>query len=164
MNTGVQRSSATPFGASTTTSPVGKMSIGQVTWKKDLPAIVAAHNIPYVATACPSYPFDLMAKVARGAATNGPAYIHILSVCPTGWRCPTDLTVRIGRLAVETGIFPLYEVENGKYKISVDLPKLRPVTDYMKLQGRFRHLSEEVIGQIQQRVTEDYAKLKEKAA
>ena len=164
MNTGVQRSSATPFGASTTTSPVGKMSIGQVTWKKDLPAIAAAHNIPYVATACPSYPFDLMAKVARGAATNGPAYIHILSVCPTGWRCPTDLTVRIGRLAVETGIFPLYEVENGKYKISVDLPRLRPVTDYMKLQGRFRHLSEEVIGQIQQRVTEDYAKLKEKAA
>ncbi|GAH55772.1 unnamed protein product, partial [marine sediment metagenome] len=107
MNTGIQRSSATPFGASTTTSPAGKISIGQVTWKKNMPAIAAAHNIPYVATACPSYPFDLMAKVKKGIETPGPAYIHILSVCPTGWRCPTDLTVRIGRLAVETGIFPL---------------------------------------------------------
>ncbi|HUV56454.1 MAG TPA: thiamine pyrophosphate-dependent enzyme, partial [Dehalococcoidales bacterium] len=95
MNTGIQRSSATPYGASTTTSPAGKVSIGQVTWKKDMPAIAAAHNIPYVATACPSYPFDLMSKVAKGAATQGPAYIHILSVCPIGWRCPPDLTIRI---------------------------------------------------------------------
>jgi len=87
MNTGIQRSSATPYGASTTTSPAGKVSIGQVTWKKNMPAIAAAHDIPYVATACPSYPFDLMSKVAKGAATQGPAYIHILSVCPTGWRC-----------------------------------------------------------------------------
>jgi pyruvate ferredoxin oxidoreductase beta subunit len=163
MNTGIQRSSATPFGASTTTSPAGKVSIGQVTWKKDMPAIAAAHNIPYVATACPSYPFDLMAKVEKGAAINGPAYVHILSVCPTGWRCPTDLTIRIGRLAVETGIFPLYEVENGQYKLSLDLPKLRPVTDYMKLQGRFRHLPEDIINEIQQRVERDYARLKEKA-
>ena len=105
MNTGIQRSSATPFGASTTTSPAGKVSIGQVSWKKNMPAIAAAHNIPYVATACHSYPFDLMAKVEKAAATPGPAYVHILSVCPTGWRCPTDLTIRIGRLAVETGIF-----------------------------------------------------------
>ncbi|HEY56767.1 MAG TPA: pyruvate ferredoxin oxidoreductase, partial [Dehalococcoidia bacterium] len=96
MNTGIQRSSATPFGASTTTAPAGKVSIGQVTWKKNLPAIAAAHDIPYVATACPSYPFDLMAKVKKGVATPGPAYIHILSVCPTGWRCPPDLTVKIG--------------------------------------------------------------------
>jgi pyruvate ferredoxin oxidoreductase beta subunit len=163
MNTGIQRSSATPYGASTTTSPAGKVSIGQVSWKKDMPAIAAAHNIPYVATACPSYPFDLMAKVEKGAATPGPAYVHILSVCPTGWRCPTDLTVRIGRLAVETGIFPLYEVENGEYRLNFDFPKLRPVTDYMKLQGRFRHLSEDIIAKIQQRVDKEYAKLKEKA-
>jgi len=162
MNTGIQRSSSTPFGASTTTSPAGKMSIGQVTWKKNMPAIVAAHNIPYVATASPSYPFDLMSKVAKGAATQGPAYIHILSVCPTGWRCPTDLTVRIGRLAVETGIFPLYEIENGEYKLSFNFPQLRPVTDYMKLQGRFRHLSEETIEEIQHRVNKEYAKLMEK--
>jgi len=162
MNTGIQRSSATPFGASTTTSPAGKMSIGQVTWKKNMPAIVAAHNIPYVATACHSYPFDLMSKIAKGKATPGPAYIHILSVCPTGWRCPPDLTVRIGRLAVETGIFPLYEIENGEYKLSFNFPQLRPVTDYMKLQGRFRHLSEEIIEEIQHRVSKEYAKLMEK--
>ncbi len=164
MNTGIQRSSATPYGASTTTAPAGKMSIGQVTWKKNVPAIAAAHDIPYVATACPSYPFDLMAKVAKGAAIHGPAYVHILSVCPTGWRSATDLTIRIGRLAVETGMFPLYEVENGKYKLSIDLPQLRPVQDYLKLQGRFRHLSEATIAEIQNRVNEEYAKLKEKVA
>ena len=164
MNTGIQRSSATPFGASTTTAPAGKMSIGQVTWKKNMPAITAAHDIPYVATACPSYPFDLMAKVVRGAAVHGPAYVHILSVCPTGWRSAPDLTIRIGRLAVETGMFPLYEVEDGKYKLSIDLPWLRPVQDYLKLQGRFRHLSEETIKKIQNRVNKEYAKLKEKVA
>ena len=164
MNTGIQRSSATPFGASTTTAPAGKVSIGQVTWKKNLPAIAAAHDIPYVATACPSYPFDLMAKVKKGVATPGPAYIHILSVCPTGWRCPPDLTVKIGRLAVETGIFPLYEIESGEYELSIDLPELRPVQDYFKLQGRFRHLSEETIKKIQDRVDKEYARLKEKAA
>ncbi|MFC2017333.1 pyruvate synthase subunit PorB, partial [Chloroflexota bacterium] len=162
MNTGIQRSSATPFGAFTTTSPAGKNSIGQTTWKKNMPAIVAAHNIPYVATACPSYPFDLMAKVEKGRATHGPAYIHVLSVCPTGWRCPPDLAVRIGRLAVETGIFPLYEIEDGKYKLSLDLPQFRPIQDYLKLQGRFRHLSEETVKEIQHRVDEEYAKLMEK--
>ena len=162
MNTGIQRSSATPFGASTTTAPAGKMSIGQVTWKKNMPAIAAAHDIPYVATACPSYPFDLMDKVAKGIATQGPAYIHILSVCPTGWRSAPNLSIRIGSLAVETGIFPLYEIEDGKYKLSIDLPKLRPVTDYMELQGRFRHLPEETVKKIQHRVEEEYTKLTEK--
>ena len=162
MNTGIQRSSATPYGASTTTSPAGKVSIGQITWKKNMPAIAAAHDIPYVATACPSYPFDLMTKVSKAVATNGPSYLHILSVCPTGWRCPTELAIRIGRLAVQTGIFPLYEVENGKYKLNVAPPKLKPVPEYLKLQGRFRHLSEDTINEIQQRVNEEYAKLKEK--
>ena len=163
MNTGIQRSSSTPYGASTTTSPAGKLSIGQINRKKNMPAIAAAHNIPYVATACPSYPFDLMTKVSKAVATNGPSYLHILSVCPTGWRCPTELTIRIGRLAVQTGIFPLYEVENGKYKLNVNPPKLKPVSDYLKLQGRFRHLPDDVIDEIQQRVTEEYASLKEKA-
>ncbi|MDI6815157.1 MAG: pyruvate synthase subunit PorB [Dehalococcoidales bacterium] len=162
MNTGIQRSSATPFGASTTTSPAGKVSIGQVTWKKNMPAIAAAHDIPYLATACPSYPFDLMRKVERAARISGPAYIHILSPCPSGWRFASDLTIRIGRLAVETGIFPLYEIENGKYKLSFVLPKLRPVTDYMKLQGRFSHLSEETVKEIQHRVEKEYTKLMEK--
>jgi len=163
MNTGIQRSSSTPYGASTTTSPAGKVSIGQFTWKKNMPAIVAAHDVPYVATACPSYPFDLMDKVGKGLDIAGPAYVHILSVCPTGWRCLPDLSVRIGRLAVETGIFPLYEVENGQYKLSFDFPKLRPVTDYLKLQGRFGHLSPDDINKIQTRVTEEYEKLREKA-
>ena len=164
MNTGIQRSSATPYGASTTTSPAGKVSIGQFAWKKDVPAIVVAHNAPYVATACPSYPFDLMDKVKKGLETNGPAYVHILSVCPTGWRCLPELSVRIGRLAVETGIFPLYEVENGQYKLSFDFPKLRPVDDYLKSQGRFKHLSPDEIKKIQARVTEEYQKLKKMAA
>jgi pyruvate ferredoxin oxidoreductase beta subunit len=164
MNTGIQRSSATPFGASTTTSPAGKVSIGQVTWKKDMPAIAAAHNIPYVATACPSYPFDLMEKVKKGLAVKGPAYIHILSVCPTGWRCPADLSVRIGRLAVKTGIFPLYEVDNGQYKMSIDFPRLLPVIDYMNLQGRFRHLKEDDIAHIQQTVIIKYEELRKKSA
>ncbi|MFC1987204.1 pyruvate synthase subunit PorB [Chloroflexota bacterium] len=163
MNTGIQRSSATPYGASTTTAPAGKMSIGQITWKKNMPAIAVAHDIPYVATACPSYPFDLMEKMARGAAVNGPAYIHIFNVCPTGWRCVPSQSIEIGRLAVQTGIFPLYEVENGQYKLSVKPAKLKPVQDYLKLQGRFRHLSEETIKTIQDRVDRDYSTLMEKA-
>ena len=162
MNTGIQRSSATPYGASTTTAPAGKMSIGQVTWKKNMPAIAAAHDIPYVATACPSYPFDLMDKVAKGMAINGPAYIHILSVCPTGWRCLPELAVEIGRLAVQTGIFPLYEIEDGRYRLSVNPSKLKPVQDYFKLQGRFGHLSGETIKEIQGKVDREYSRLIDK--
>jgi pyruvate ferredoxin oxidoreductase beta subunit len=163
MNTGIQRSSATPFGAVTTTSPAGKKSFGQFSWKKNMPEIAAAHNIPYVATACHSYPFDLMAKVKKAVDTKGPAYLHVLSVCPTGWRSATDTVIRQGRLAVETGMFPLYEVENGQYKMSIDLPKLKPVKDYLKIQGRFRHLSDDIIEQIQERVELEYQKLLEKA-
>ena len=163
MNTGIQRSSATPFGASTTTSPAGKHSIGQTTWKKNMPAIAAAHDIPYVATACHSYPFDLMTKITKAMAVEGPSYIHVLSVCPTGWRLAPELTIRAGRLAVQTGIFPLYEIEKGEYTLNFDFPQLRPIEDYFKLQGRFRHLSKETIAQIQERVTAKYAKLEEKA-
>jgi pyruvate ferredoxin oxidoreductase beta subunit len=161
MNTGIQRSSATPYGASTTTSPAGKESLGQITWKKNLPAIAVAHDIPYVATACPSYHRDLMKKVAKAVATPGAAYIHILSVCPTGWRCPTDDAIKVGRLAVRTGIFPLYEVENGQYKMSLSLSKLEPVESYFKTQGRFRHLTEATVKEIQERVTREYNKLVE---
>jgi pyruvate ferredoxin oxidoreductase beta subunit len=164
MNTGIQRSSATPYGASTTTAPAGKLSIGQTTWKKNMPEIAVAHNIPYVATACPSYPFDLMNKVKKGKEVKGPAYVHIFSPCPTGWRYATDLAIELGRLAVETGIFPLYEVENGRYKLNVDRPKLRPVEEYLKPQGRFRHLLDGEIAKIQEHVNEEYAKLKAKVA
>ncbi len=162
MNTGNQRSSATPHGASTSTTPVGKVTAGQTTQKKNMVEIVAAHDIPYVASACPSYPFDLMNKVKKGAEVKGPAYIHVLAPCPTGWRLAPELTIEIGRLAVETGVFPLYEVEYGRYKLNVDRPKLKPVEEYLKLQGRFRHLSEQEIEKIQKRVNEQYAKLKAK--
>jgi pyruvate ferredoxin oxidoreductase beta subunit len=164
MNTGIQRSSATPFGASTTTSPAGKKSIGQTRWKKDLPAIVAAHDIPYVATACPSYPFDLMEKVEKAKKIDGPSYIHILSVCPTGWRAPADSAIELGKLAVQTGIFPIYEIVNGEYKLNVTPSTLKPVEDYLKLQGRFRHLTPDNIAVIQKKVTERYNKIKELAS
>jgi pyruvate ferredoxin oxidoreductase beta subunit len=162
MNTGIQRSSATPFGASTTTSPAGKVTMGQITWKKNMPAIVAAHNIPYVATACPSYPMDLVQKVKKAADIEGPAYIHILSVCPTGWRSATENSIKLGRLAAETGVFPLYEIEKGQYHLSIDFPKLRPMKEYTRLQGRFRHLTEEMIGEIEKRVHQEYKELKAK--
>lgn len=164
MNTGVQRSSGTPYGASTTTAPAGKVSIGQTTWKKNMVEIAVAHNIRYAATACPSYPFDLINKVKKGAEIKGPAYIHILCPCPTGWRHPSDMTIEIGRLAVETGIFPLYEVERGRYKLNIDHPKLKPIGEYTKPQGRYRHLPNEEIQKIQERVNEEYSKLKAKIA
>ncbi len=163
MNTGIQRSSSTPFGASTTTSPAGKAAMGQVTWKKNMPAIAAAHNIPYVATACPSYPIDLVQKVKKAAGIKGPAYVHILSVCPTGWRSAPELSIKLGRLAVETGVFPLYEVERGQYRMSMDFPKLRPIKEYFKLQGRFRHLTDDMIEEIEKRLHQEYEQLREKA-
>jgi pyruvate ferredoxin oxidoreductase beta subunit len=162
MNTGVQRSSATPYGAWTTTAPSGKISIGQKTWKKNMPEIAAAHSIPYVATTCPSYYADLMRKVKKGLETEGPAYIHILAVCPTGWRIPSDFSIELGRLAVRTGIFPLYEVENGVYRLNRPTGELIPVREYLEPQGRFRHLPEEEVEKIQRRVIEEHEKLMRK--
>jgi pyruvate ferredoxin oxidoreductase beta subunit len=160
MNTGIQRSSSTPFGASTTTSPAGKVSKGQKTGKKNIAEIMVAHNVPYVATACPSYPLDLIDKVQKAKAVKGPAYIHVFSVCPTGWRSQSPETIKLGRLAFETGVFPLYEVENGKYRLTLDLPeKLRPVNDYLKLQGRFRHLTPTDVAEVQRRVDSELKKL-----
>jgi NADPH-dependent glutamate synthase beta subunit-like oxidoreductase len=118
MNTGIQRSSSTPYGAMTTTTPPGKKSIGQSTWKKNMPAIVAAHGIPYVATASPAFPTDLMNKVKKAAMMPGPAYVHIYSPCPTGWRATPDSSVELARLAVLSRVFPLYEVINGKWILS----------------------------------------------
>jgi pyruvate ferredoxin oxidoreductase beta subunit len=162
MNTGIQRSSSTPYGAMTTTSPPGKQSIGQSTQKKNMVAIAVAHGIPYVATANPSYLFDLYFKVRKAIETPGPAYIHVLSVCPTGWRSATDLSVRMGRLAVETGVFPLFEVENGRYRQTVEVPKLRPVIDYLKPQGRFRHLRGKDLDYIQRYTLAQYQLLLDK--
>ncbi|MFA4915832.1 MAG: pyruvate synthase subunit PorB [Syntrophales bacterium] len=163
MNTGIQRSSSTPFGASTTTAPSGAASLGNKTWKKNVPEIMVAHNIPYVATACHSYPLDFINKVKKARSIKGPSYIQCLSVCPTGWRAPSDACIKLGRLAMETGVFPLYEVENGKYRMTVDTPeKRRPVEDYLKLQGRFRHLNPDQINIFQERVNLEYTKLMNK--
>ncbi len=163
MNTGVQRSSATPYGASTTTSPSGKVQRGQPTWKKNMPDIVAAHGINYVATASPSYPLDLVEKVKKGAELEGPAYLHVLSPCPPGWGVPSDAAIKLARLAVQTGVFPLYEIEKGKHKITLDFEELSPVGDYLKAQGRFRGMTPETIELIQERVLREWDKLKEKS-
>jgi pyruvate ferredoxin oxidoreductase beta subunit len=163
MNTGIQRSSATPFGAMTTTSPPGKVSIGQKTWKKNMPAIAVAHNIPYVATANPSYPRDLINKVKKAKSIRGAKYLHIYSVCPTGWRSAPERSIELGKLAVETGLFPLYEVENGNYKLTKKVSKIKPLEEYLKLQGRFRHLTEDLRKEIQERINQDYQQLLRKA-
>jgi pyruvate ferredoxin oxidoreductase beta subunit len=159
MNTGIQRSSSTPYGAMTTTSPPGRKSIGQKTWKKNMPAIAAAHSIPYVATASPAYYVDLMNKVRKASQIKGPAYLHIFSPCPTGWRCPPEESIQTARLVVQTKIFPLYEVIDGTWKLSRQISKPKPVTAYFKLQRRFRHLTEEDVALIQERVDREYDQL-----
>ncbi|MDJ0766797.1 MAG: pyruvate synthase subunit PorB [Myxococcota bacterium] len=160
MNTGIQRSSSTPLGASTTTSPAGRASIGQQTWKKNVPEIMVAHNIPYVATINPSYPFDLFEKVKKAAETKGPAYLHAYASCPTGWRMRPELAVQIGRLAVQTGVFPMYEVENGKYRITQEVEDFQPIRDYLKVQGRFRHLTDDLIDGVQDRIRSEYDRIR----
>ena len=162
MNTGIQRSSSTPFGASTTTSPPGKKSSGQATWKKNMVEIAVAHAIPYVATASPAYPIDLMNKVKKASLVPGPAYIHIYSPCPTGWRCGIDESIEVARLAVQSKVFPLYEVIDGEYYLSRKVAKPKPISEYFKPQRRFRHLTEAEVTFIQGRVDEQYEKLLKK--
>jgi len=162
MNTGIQRSSSTPYGAMTTTSPPGKKSIGQATWKKNLPAIAAAHAIPYVATASPAFPVDLMNKVKKASLIKGPAYIHVFAPCPTGWRSQPEASVELARLAVESKVFPLYEVIDGKWILSRKIAKPIPIAEYFKPQRRFRHLTETEIAKIQQRIDLEYDKLLER--
>ncbi|MFP4107665.1 MAG: pyruvate synthase subunit PorB [Desulfonatronovibrio sp.] len=159
MNTGIQRSSSTPYGASTTTSPCGSQSIGQQTWKKDMPGIAAAHHIPYVATANPGFHLDLMNKVKKALSIPGPAYLHVYSTCPTGWRSKPEKSIEISKLAVQTNIFPLYEIIDGKLTITKKINKPKPVADYLKTQRRFAHLSEKELKIIQQRINEQMAEL-----
>jgi pyruvate ferredoxin oxidoreductase beta subunit len=160
MNTGIQRSSSTPYGAMTTTSPPGKMSKGQCTWKKNVAMIAAAHNIPYVATASPAYHLDLMNKVRKALAVDGPAYIQIFSPCPTGWRSKPEQSITLAKLAVQTGAFPLFEVEYGRFKITQKTKELKPIKEYLQLQRRFRHLGEDDIAYIQERVKAEFERLK----
>ena len=152
MNTGIQRSGATPFGASTTTSPAGIESFGKEENKKNMPLIMAAHGIPYVATACVSYPEDYMKKVKRAMEIKGPAYIHILQPCTTGWGYDPSKTIDVGRKAVESGACALYEIDHGEFRITYRPQKRIPVKEYLSLQKRFRHLKEEQINQIQEYV------------
>ena len=149
MNTGIQRSSSTPYGASTTTSPAGKESFGEDKFKKNMAAIMVAHGVPYVATACISHPQDLMAKVKKAAETPGPAYIHVLQPCATGWGYSPDKTVKLGKLAVDTHMWLLYEAVNGQIEVTVKPSQKLPVEEYLKAQKRFRHLDEEHIEIIQ---------------
>lgn len=140
MNTGIQRSSMTPLGASTTTSPSGKESLGSETNKKNMVAIAAAHGVKYIATATVGYPLDLKKKVQRAMEFRGPRFLHFLMPCPLGWRFPAEKTIKISKLAVQTGIFPLFEMEDGVVTKVTPIGKKTPVEEYLKLQGRFRHL------------------------
>jgi len=140
MNTGIQRSSATPRGAATNTSPSGKVIPGKQQRRKDLTACMIAHNIPYVAQACVSNHTDFMRKVARALEIEGPAFINILAPCHRGWRCKAEDSIEVARLAVETRYWPLYEVDHGRWKINRKPKEVVPVIEFFKTQGRFKHL------------------------
>jgi pyruvate ferredoxin oxidoreductase beta subunit len=140
MNTGIQRSSATPFGAHTTTSPAGKVIPGKRQFAKNLTAIMAAHDIPYVAQAAPSRWKDLMQKTRKAVDCGGPAFMNVLSSCNRGWRHETDETVEITQLGVDSCYWPLYEVEDGEWRLTYKPKKKKPVEEWLKRQGRFRHL------------------------
>jgi pyruvate ferredoxin oxidoreductase beta subunit len=142
MNTGIQRSGATPYGASTTTSPHGKESFGEDKPKKNMPMIMAAHGVPYVATASISYPEDFMKKVKKAAEIDGPAYIHLQQPCTTGWGYNPSKTIELGRLAVETGSWILYEIEEGEFKVTYRPIQRKKVNEYLNAQKRFKHLSD----------------------
>jgi len=140
MNTGIQRSGATPLGAHTTTSPAGSVIPGKMQKRKDLTAIVAAHDIPYVAQAAPSQWKDLMEKTRKAVNCGGPAFLNVLSSCNRGWRHETYETLEITQLAVDTCYWPLYEVENGVWRLTYKPKEKLPVEEWLKRQGRFRHL------------------------
>lgn len=149
MNTGIQRSSATPWGAWTTTTPAGHPEAQP---KKDILAILAAHRIPYAATASVAYPEDLLMKVGKARSTRGTRFLHILSPCPPGWKSADEESIELARMAVRNRVFPLLEVEEGsRWRFTVDHPG-EPVEPYLRKQGRFRHLSDEQIGRIQEMV------------
>lgn len=168
MNTGIQRSGATPKGAATTTSPAGEVIPGKLEYKKNLIEIAVAHRIPYVATGTIAYWSDLMEKVRKSLMVDGPAVLHFLAPCPLGWRFDPSQTVKLSRLAVQTRYFPIYEVENGVYKLNVKVAKPLPVEEFLKPQGRFRHLFtskfKHVIEDIQKNVDENWKNLLEKCA
>ncbi len=159
MNTGIQRSSATPIGAWTTTTPVGTTQDWKRMPKKNMVDIMVAHKIPYTATMSVGYPEDMIKKLKKAKGIKGPKFIHIFAPCPTGWRLAPDKTIEIAKMATACGAFPLYEVENGVYKISRKPKELEPILPYLKMQGRFRHLPEDALDDIQTRVTKEWKQL-----
>ncbi len=140
MNTGVQRSGSTPHAVRTTTSPPGRLRAGKRHLKKDVLAIVGAHHLPYAATATVAFFSDLQDKVKKALSIRGPRFLQVLAPCPLGWDHAAERTVEVARLAVETGLFPLVELEYGTPTSVMHLARQRPVEDYLELQGRFRHL------------------------
>jgi pyruvate/2-oxoacid:ferredoxin oxidoreductase beta subunit len=157
MNTGIQRSSASPFGAWTTTTPATSFKSQE---KKKIMEIMAAHRIPYAATATIAYPDDLMDKVRRAAKMRGTRFFHILCPCPTGWRTPPEITVELSRKAVQSRIFPLYEIYDGKrYRLTQEPNKIIDVAEYLKPQRRFAHLSDKETAFIRDETNESWDKL-----
>ena len=152
MNTGIQRSGSTPFYANTTTSPVGKLSLGNQRPKKPMVEIAAAHHIPYSATASVSNPKDIERKVKKALSLRGPKYLQIHVPCPLGWKSEPSRTIEIAKLAVSTGLYPLVEYEYGKLAKVTKIPAPTPVQEYFKHQGRFKHLlkNEEALKEVQE--------------
>jgi len=163
MNTGIQRSSATPRGADTTTRPAGSVIPGKTEQRKDLTKIMAAHNIPYAAQASPSHWMDLIKKVRKALDIQGPKFMNIISPCNRGWRSRTDDSIMLSRLAVETCYWPLYEVENGVTKITFKPKEKKSIVDFLKAQGRFKHLfkpeNEWVIKKLQEDIDREWERL-----
>ncbi|MDI7259951.1 MAG: thiamine pyrophosphate-dependent enzyme [Thermodesulfobacteriota bacterium] len=160
MNTGTQRSSATPLLAWTTTTPVMQPKEHP---KKDIMAIMADHQIPYAATATIAYPEDLLRKLEKAKKIRGTRFIHLFTPCPPGWKMPAELSVKISRLAIRSRVFPLYEIEHGRSYTLQEESRVVPVKEYLKLQGRFSHLTEMEIEETQKRVDEAWEHLLRRA-
>ncbi len=160
MNTGTQRSSATPCFAWTTTTPAEQPKENR---KKDMMAIMADHRIPYGATASVAYPEDFFQKMEKAKKIKGTRFIHLFSPCPPGWKTPSELTVKLARLAVRSRVFPLYEVEGGRAYTLHEEPHTVPVRDYLRLQGRFSHLTDREIEAFQDMVDEEWEHLVRRA-
>ena len=167
MNTGIQRSSATPLGANTTTSPAGKVIPGKTQQRKDLTRIMAAHNIPYVAQGSPSHWRDLMTKARKAITVDGPAFLNVLSPCNRGWRSSTDDAILLARLGVETCYWPLYEIEDGELRINFTPKERVPLEEFMKPQGRFKHLfapeNAPVLAELQAGIDREWERLQKEA-
>lgn len=167
MNTGIQRSSATPFGTDTTTSPAGSVVKGKMQQRKNLTKIMAAHGIPYTAQVSPAHWRDSINKFKKALETEGPKFINAFSPCNRGWRSATDDAILLSRLAVDTCYWPLYEIENGVTKINYVPKEKKPIEDFLKPQGRFKHMfapgNEWMIKRLQEEIDREWEKLNREA-